>query len=145
MNQILTNLTRCSAQLDKTNPGLSENLWSYATHTGGKVSSHWSNNFIGGVVSENQTGTYDWGYNLDESGRTYYPIYIGYEEDPIEGESEELSREKPYILMIYGCDNSSYFLRAKDVKRLNKLIDEIGKSKSIHDFLDTKDSYWYNS
>src|SRR5207237_8164273 len=53
-----------------------------------------------------------WGVILDDKG--YAAVHI-FEQDwhwgDNSGDSEELAKEKPWVVMFYGCDNASFYAR----------------------------------
>lgn len=108
-----------------TNPPIKD--IEYATHQqDDKLSENWFSNFLGFVVLQD----FVYGYN------NYTPLYAGYNKNPLENESEEIAKENPYILMFYGSDNYSDFIRFQSFVflkgALSKNLNKVRKNSQIH-------------
>lgn len=92
----------------------------------------WWANFIGFVV----LNSFHFGY-YGKDNLIYVPLYIGYEEFPLEHESNDIAKNNPYVLMFYGSDNYSDFIRFKSFDLLKntllvKDLDAVRKNSQIH-------------
>lgn len=115
---------------------------SYAKHdylTKKENSLRWFDNFIGfKQFKSDEDHLFFAYYSNDGNGDLYLPIYVGYNEEQIENES---NIDFPYLVMMYGSDNHSYFIRLKDEKEVNKCLCFISKCKS---YSDIKNNYFVN-
>jgi hypothetical protein len=129
--------------LDKTNPGLAVGKFKYATQevADEQGTDKWYSNYIGEVVLNktdlNKNQGYDFGYKLPDTDKLYYPFYIGFHPneavgDCDVGECDTLNaKELPYVLMIYGCDNASFFQRFASIDKVNSILVQLKENTSI--------------
>lgn len=103
----------------------------------------WADNFIGfKSFKKDEDHLFFAYYSNDGNGDLYLPIYVGYDEDQIENEENVGS---PYIVMMYGSDNASYFIRLKDEKEVNKCLYFISECESYSDIRNSYFTNFYNS
>ncbi len=104
----------------------------------------WYHNFIGFKCFKKDEDHLFFAYcSNDGSDNIYLPIYIGYHLNPIE--NEENCKENPLIVMMYGSDNASYFIRLKDEKEINKCLCFISECESYSDIRNSYFTNFYNS
>lgn len=112
---------------------------------------HWKDNFIG--LYSFKSSEMDFGYksNIDLD-TVHYPIFVGICDYEIENEltiNPELDLNiTKYVVMFYGCDNISYFLRFNEYNDLLIFLNKtINNFKTLDDFHNHygKDFYYYNS
>lgn len=100
----------------------------------------WFDNFIGfKQFKPDEDHLFFAYYSNDGSGNLYVPIYVGYNPDSIE--YDEGCEENPYIVMMYGSDNASYFIRLKSEEEVNECLCFISECES---YSEIKDSYFLN-
>ena len=119
-----------------------------------KKSDNWFDNLIGFYpMKKCKDGWYDFGYddNNDDS-IVYYPIFVGKADYELENETCENEyldvTVHDYVVMFYGSDNTSHFLRFCELKSVQDFLNNtLTKFKTIGELRDYYRNvfYWYNS
>ena len=105
-----------------------------------KAKDVWYNHFIGFYTDKSNP---EWGFGYADLKEMdyHYPIFTDKVEYQIEGEDNW--KEKPYIVMFYGSDNCSKFIRFTTI---NEVVSFLNKEhKSIDQIEDNYQMEFYNS
>lgn len=110
---------------------IEQNSMDYILNTGKHASPYsvgkdvWYNHFIGFFTDKSNPG-YGFGYKDIVSQEYHYPIFADKVDYQIECETDWV--EKPYLVMFYGSDNQSQFVRFATLKETIKFINTNYKS-----------------
>jgi len=157
-NSMLQKMVVRSLTNDKfiQNPNIDPHLIDYVNPDKrfSKKTDNWFNNLIGFYpMKKCKDGWYDFGYddNSDDS-IVYYPIFVGKANYDLENESYDNEALDvgihDYVVMFYGSDNTSHFLRFCELKSVQDFFNNyLTRFKTIGELRDYYRNvfYWYNS
>jgi len=154
-NSMLQKMVVRSLTNDKftQNPNIDPHLIEYVKPK--NKSDKWFDNLIGFYPMKKCKGDqwYDFGYHdNDDPNIIYYPIFVGKADYELENETCENEyldvTVHDYVVMFYGSDNTSHFLRFCELKSVQDFLnDTLTKFKDIGEIKDRYRNvfYWYNS
>ena len=100
----------------------------------------WRNKFVG-FFTDNSNPEWGFGYHDLKDPIIHYPIFTDIIQRQLESEEDYL--EKPYLVMFYGSDNHSLFVRFSTDTEVIQFLNK--NHKSMEQIENNYDMHYYNS